>query len=144
MENLSILSVVLGTLTPMIIGFLYYSKWLFGPAWMDSIGKTEEDLQGANMAVIMGLALVMSFLITFFFINFNNSPGQEGEFDTFGHGAFHGIVIFVVMAMPIMVTNSLFERKSAKNILINLGYWLVTFVILGGLVDALNHWPNEA
>jgi hypothetical protein len=135
-------SMVIATLIPMVMGFVWYHKAVFGKAWMDSIGMTEEKAKNANMPVVFGVSLVMAFLLAFFFVNFNNGPGQEGEYDSFKHGAFHGVFITIVVVMPVMVTNALFEQKSWKNILINLGYWAVTLALVGGVVDAMNHWAN--
>ena len=143
MGTINWLSMVIATLIPLVVGFIYYNKNLFGTAWMNSLGKTEEDLKKGNKAVIFGLSIVLSFLLAFFLLNFNNSPGQEGEFDTFKHGAFHGFFISVVVGIPIMVINGLFELKKAKNMLINIGYWILTLVLMGGVVDAMNHWPNS-
>jgi hypothetical protein len=124
----------------MVMGFVWYHKALFGKAWMDSIGMTEEKAKQANMPVMFGLSLVMAALIAFFFVNFNNGPGQEGEFDTFKHGAAHGVIIALFVVMPVMITNGLFEQKSWKNMLINLGYWVITLALMGGVIDAMNHW----
>jgi hypothetical protein len=135
-------SMVIAALIPMVMGFVWYHKAVFGKAWMDSIGMTEEKAKNANMPVVFGVSLVMAFLLAFFFVNFNNGPGQEGEYDSFKHGAFHGVFITIVVVMPVMVTNALFEQKSWKNILINLGYWAVTLALVGGVVDAMNHWAN--
>ncbi|MBT8267941.1 MAG: DUF1761 domain-containing protein [Flavobacteriaceae bacterium] len=142
MEPINWLSMVIATLTPLVVGFIYYNKNVFGKAWLISLGKTEEDLKQGNKALIFGLSIVLSFLLAFFLLNFNNSPGQEGEFDTFRHGAWHGIFISVVVGIPIMVINGLFELKKAKNLLINIGYWVLTLALMGGVIDAMNHWPN--
>ena len=142
MENVNWLSLIIAALVPTAMGMLYYSKLLFGKAWMDSIGMTEEKQKSANMPVIMGISLVLAFLMAFFFLNFNNSPGQEGEFDTFGHGAAHGVIISLFLVLPVFISNALFEQKSWKNILINALYWIITLAIMGGIVDAMNHWPN--
>ena len=142
MENVNILSLVISTLIPMVLGTLWYSKALFGKAWMDSIGMTEEKQKSGNMPLMMGLSLVMAFLISFFLLNFNNGPGQEGAFDTFGHGVAHGIVISLFLIIPAFVSNGLFEQKPWKNIVINGLYWMVSLALMGGVIDAMNHWPN--
>jgi hypothetical protein len=142
MENVNWLSLILAAFVPMIMGFIYYHKSLFGQVWMDSIGMTEEKAQEANMPVVFGVSFVMSFLIAFFLMNFNNGAGQEGEFDTFKHGAAHGVIISFFFVIPIFITNGLFEQKSWKNMLINAGYWLLTLAIMGGIVDVMNHFPN--
>jgi Protein of unknown function (DUF1761) len=142
MENLNWLSMIIATLIPLIIGFIYYNPKVLGTVWMKSLGLSEEDLKKGNMAVTFGVSLIMSFLIAFFLVNFNNSPGQEGEFDNFGHGAWHGVFIGVVVAMPVLVTNGLFELKNFKNLVLNVTYWLITLGLMGGVLDAMNHWPN--
>lgn len=143
MENVNWLSVIIAVLMPTIIGFIYYNPKVAGTAWMRSLGKTEEDFQGGNMGVIFGVSLVMSIILTFFLIGFNNSPGQEGQYDTFGHGAFHGALLGLFVAMPVLVTNGLFEQKNFKNLAINVIYWVITLALMGGILDAMNHFPNE-
>ena len=70
---------VIATLTPMIIGFVYYHKAVFGKAWMDSIGMTEEKARSANMPLVFALSLVFSFLLAFFMLINVNGEGQEGQ-----------------------------------------------------------------
>ena len=67
---------------------------------------------------------------------------QEGEFDTFKHGAWHGIFIAIAVATPIIVVNGLFGHKAWKKILINILYWVITLALMGGILDAMNHWTN--
>ena len=144
MESVNWASMAIATIIPMVVGFIYYNPKVFGNVWMKSLGITEEDIKKQNMAKTYGIAIVMSFILSYFLMNFNNSPGQEGEFDTFQHGAFHGLVLTIFIAMPILMTNGLFELKNLKNIFINIGYWLITLVLMGGVLDAMNHWPNVA
>ena len=109
---------------------------------MASIGMTEEKQKSANMGMVLGISIVMSFLIAFFMLNFCNGPCQEGVFDTFKHGAAHGAIISVFFVIPIFITNGLFEQKSWTNMLINAGYWLITLAIMGGILDGMNHFPG--
>ena len=133
MENsISWLSLLLATIVPMVLGMIYYHKALFGKAWMSSFGLDEEKLKGGNMPVMMGGAIVMAFLISFFLLQWTNGLSQEGEFDTFRHGAFHGFLISVFVVIPISISRSLFERRSIKGTLINGLYWLICLVIMGG------------
>jgi hypothetical protein len=111
---------------------------------MELTGMTEEKAKEANMAVVFGVSLVMSILLSFFLLGFNNSPGQEGEFDTFGHGAFHGFIVGLLIVTPAFVTNGLFEQQPWKLTLINVFYWIITITIMGGIIDAMNHFPNVA
>lgn len=142
MGEINWLSVVIAAIIPSIMGFAWYSPMLFGKAWMDSIGMTEEKARSANMPVIMGISLVLAFFMAFFLIANVNGPGQEGEFDTFKHGALHGAIVGIMIVVPTFISNGLFEQKSWKNMLINVAYWTVTLAIMGGVLDAMNHWKD--
>ena len=143
MPSPNFLAIILAALIPMLMGFIYYHPKVFGKAWMQSLGLTEEDLKKGNMAVIFGVSLLMSFLLSMFLLVNVDGPGQEGQFDSFKHGAFHGTLIGFMVAMPVLVTNGLFERKNMKNLAINTVYWVITIALMAGVIDALNHWPNE-
>ncbi|NND77080.1 MAG: DUF1761 domain-containing protein [Flavobacteriales bacterium] len=133
------LSIVLAALVPMVVGFIYYHKALFGRVWMDSIGMTDEKIKEANMAVTFGVSFLMSAFIAFFMFVFCNGVGQDvPEFDTFKHGAAHGVIISLFFVIPIFITNGLFEQKSWSNMLINAGYWIITLALIGGIVDVMN------
>jgi hypothetical protein len=143
MGDINWLSIALSAIIPMVMGFIWYHKALFGTMWMKETGITEEKAKEANMAVTFGVSLLLSAMLSFFLLNFNNSPGQEGPFDTFGHGAAHGLIVGLFIVVPVFITNGLFEQLSWKRMLINVFYWLVTIAIMGGIMDAMNHWPNE-
>lgn len=148
-------------LIPMLIGAVYYHPAVMGRAWMKSNGFTEETLKGGNMAVIFGvsyllsvfLAVMVSFMVihqtgTFAAMNpevleagsptqadFNAWYAKYGDrFRTFGHGALHGTLAAFMIALPIVGINALFERRGWKYILIHLGYWLITLILMGGLL----------
>ena len=140
MENVNWLSFIIAMLIPMILGFIWYHKAVFGKPWMADTGVTEEKAKEANMAVTFGLSFVMAAILSFFLINFNNGAGQEGEFDTFKHGAFHGAFLGIVVVMPVFITNGLFEMKPWRLIFINTGYWIVALALMGGVLDAMNSW----
>jgi len=142
-------------LIPMVVGFLYYHPKTFEPAWMKSTGLTREDVDGGNMAMIMGISFLLSCVISMMMINWTNhqlslqslfvmDPSFEdtgskmrtlfdsvmSEYGTrhrsFGHGAAHGVFAGL----------GLFERKSWKHIFISAGYWFITLVLICGVTSA--------
>lgn len=53
------------------------------------------------------------------------------------HGLAHGFLIAGLFLMvPIIVTNALFERKSFKYIMLNIGYWMLTLITMGIIIAA--------
>lgn len=143
MENVNWIALIVAALSTLVIGFIWYGP-LFGKAWMKETGITEQQAQ-KGMILRFSISVVLAFIAVFFI--FANSvitggmpPDLHGvevtKFHTFGHGVIHGIMTALFIAMPVLVTNALFEQKSIKYILINVGYWVVTFAIMGGIVNA--------
>ncbi len=147
----------------MAVGALWYGP-LFGKASMEEAGMTIEKIEDANMAKIYGVATVFSILFAggilpivvhqmgaygtlanlgvdtagsetnLYFADFMAKYGNE--FRTFKHGALHGAMTGIFMALPLIGTNALFERKSWKYIFINAGSWLVSATLVGGVISA--------
>lgn len=157
--EINFLAILVAAVSALVVGFVWYNPKVFGNAWMKAAGMTEDQIKGGNMAVIFGMALLFAFLLAFgmqmltihqigafgmiggdlanakpSFTAFMEDYGNA--YRDFGHGAFHGTFAGVLFAMSIIGTNALFERKSAKYILINSGYWIVTMAIMGGIVCA--------
>lgn len=159
----NLLTVALAALVPLVMGFIWYGPALFKNAWMKEVGFTDESMKGANMGLIFGLSYVLSFLLAFFmqtivihqfgaqstlmgepgfaegtgeaFTYFQDFLAKYGDrFRTFGHGALHGALLGVFVVLPVMGTNALFERKSFKYVAINVGYWIVTMALMGGVL----------
>ena len=61
--------------------------------------------------------------------------GGEASNDTFKHGAFHGGFLGLFVALPLIVQKALFEQRGLKYTLINVGYWVVTLALMGGILD---------
>jgi hypothetical protein len=58
------------------------------------------------------------------------------NFRTFKHGMLHGTVFGVMFVTPLIAINAMFERKGFKYIAINAGYWIVSLMLMGGLISA--------
>jgi len=140
-NNLNYLSLALSTIIPMVVGFIYYHPKVAGTIWMQANGFTLESLGKGPKPIMFLVALVLSFLLSMF-VNFNvTGPGQEVAEDghsyvTFQHGIVHGIILTVVFVAPILGTMGIFEKKSMKWFLVNIGYWLITLCIMAGILSA--------
>ncbi len=155
----------LASAIPILVGFIWFNPRLFGKAWMESSGLTEEKIKGNNMGRTLSLTLAFSFFIAFslqymvihqfhLFSMLLSEPGIKepgsaiyelykdlmvrfgDNFRTFKHGAFHGLIAGVTLAFPLIAINALFEMKSFKYIFINSGYWTLSLILMGGLICA--------
>lgn len=144
--EMNYLPIIVAGLVPMIVGAIYYGP-LLGKQWQSAAGLSDEDIASGNMPLIYSLALLMSMFISFG-INLlteltHGSFGSDDSFIpgsdyNFGHGAFHGVTFACLTIIPALVIVSLFHRMTAKNILINVGYWIITCALIGGITDAWN------
>lgn len=146
MPEVNYIAVVVAALVPGIMGAIYYGP-LLEKQWLSSMEKTKEEMVPNNMPVSYGLALVMALIISLFMkfvmelVHKDVSDAGELIFashHTFGHGAFHGILLCLSFAVPVIVSLGLFQKNSAKNILLNVAFWLICFALMGGILDVWN------
>lgn len=155
--EINFLAILAAAVSALVVGFVWYNPKIFGNAWMKAAGMTDEQVKGGNMAKIFGLALLFAIMLAFSLQGMtihqvgamsmvggdveNALPSYQAFMDdygdafrTFKHGAFHGVLAGIFIALPILGTNALFDRKGAKYIFINSGYWIVTLAIMGGII----------
>ncbi|MFZ4478137.1 MAG: DUF1761 domain-containing protein [Saprospiraceae bacterium] len=159
------IALFVAALVPLLLGFVWYHPKVFGNTWMKLTGLTMEDGRKMNMPLVFGLtylfglfiALQMNFMVIhqahlYSLIaaepNASDPTSEAGamvkafmdkfghNYRTFKHGAFHGILAGLFLALPLLAINSLFERKSWSYIFINAGYWIVCLAVMGGIICA--------
>ena len=157
--ELNFLAILVAALSTLVVGFLWYNPKTFGTIWMRESGMTEEKMKGSNMALIFGMSIFYAFLMAMI-INtivvhqfgalglIGGDPALAkpsyaafmadygGDFRTFKHGMLHGFMTGLFLALPIVGTNALYERRSWKYTLIVGGFWIVCFTIMGGILCA--------
>jgi len=128
----SYLAIFIGGLIPMLLGFIWYHPKIFGGPWMKSLGFTEESLKQGNMGLTMGLALVISMAMSW--LNNAYASHTEPGMSQFVHGFYHGAFYMGVPGALVLASNSLFQRNSLTNILINVVYWIVALGLMGSFL----------
>lgn len=165
----SFISIPVAALASMVIGFIWYNPKVMGTVWMKSAGITdpEKHSEGANMAVIFGLSIFFACLLALALLPMTvhqtaigslvqdmnlakdakiellvngESIAYGDKFRTFKHGAFHGTIMGILVALPILGTNALYERRGFKYIAVNAGYWIICMAVMGGIICG---WPTN-
>jgi hypothetical protein len=128
LSQINYLAVFVGALSSFVIGYLWYSSFLFGNVWMKEAGLSEEKINQANMVKIFSLSFLLALIICF---NLAAFLGPDAGF-VWGMtaGGLAGIG-WVTASLGILY---LFERKLLKFFLINAGYQAVTYVVAGGII----------
>jgi len=123
-------AVLVSTLATFVIGSIWYSPILFANAWMKELGLTKEGMGKVNMFKIFGISFLLMLIIAFNLAAFIG-PQSDLQFGLTA-GALAGFG-WVAAAMGI---NYLFERKSFRFWLINAGYMVVSFTLMGAIIGA--------
>lgn len=155
--EINFLALLVAALSTLVVGFIWYNPKVFGTIWMTETGMTEEKAKNANMIKIFGMSIVYAFFIAFILqmltIHQFGALGMVGgdptlakpsyeafmadygdNFRTFKHGALHGFMTGLFFAIPLVGTNSLYEGRSWKYVLVTGGFWTVCFTIMGAII----------
>ena len=125
------LAVAAAAISDFAVGALWYSPLMFYKPWMKANNFTLADLEKGNPAVIYGLTLVCSFIISYnlaFFLGDAKTDAVWGL--TAGFLAGLG---WSAMGLWII---ALFERRPPSYFWIHAGYLTVAFSLQGLIIGA--------
>jgi Protein of unknown function (DUF1761) len=130
LSSLNYVAIAAAALLSFVIGGLWYSPILFARAWMREAGLSEEQTRQANMARLFGLSALAALVMAF------NLAAFIGPKATLGFGLAAGAATgigWVAMSLGVIY---LFEQRSVKLWLINSGYQLVSYTLMGAVLGA--------
>jgi hypothetical protein len=126
--SLNWLAVLLASLSSFLIGGLWYSL-LFAKPWQKAAGVSDEQAKTGVVRVFVGsflLSLVMAASLAAFI-------GAGGAV----FGLLAGLAAGVTWVAAAFGVNYLFERRSLRLFLINAGYNVITFGVMGLIIGAM-------
>lgn len=125
--NINWIAVIIAAVSAFLVGAVWYGP-LFSKTWQKLVGLADKDLQKDMVRTFGGafvLTLVMSITLAFFIGN-----------NDLSFGLFAGLAAGIGWVATALGINYLFERKSLKLYLINAGYNVVTFALMGAIIGA--------
>lgn len=126
-QNLNWLAIIVAALSTFMIGGLWYS--VFEKPWMAANHFTQEDLKKRRMPLVFGLSFFFALLMAL------NLAMFIGKGDL-AFGTFAGFMAgFGWVALGIAII-ALFENRPLKYVLINGGYMIVSFTLMGAILGA--------
>lgn len=125
------LAVVVATASSFALGGLWYGP-LFSKAWMRLTGMTKEKGAQASMALTFGGTAVLNLLIA---VALALLMGSHAGWHAGLHTGLFSSLFFVATSIGVIY---LFEQQPLKLWLINSGYQVVNFSIMGSIIGA---WP---
>jgi hypothetical protein len=130
--DVNYLAALVAMVAAMVIGAVYYMPAVAGRVWMNAIGKTPEDLKAANRPALYIVTAVLAFLQAVTISAVCGWAGADGVAD----GALIGLLLWIGMAVPVISVTFIFEGRKRINHLISGGYYLISLVVMGGIVGA--------
>ena len=125
------LAVVAAALSTFVVGGLWYSPVLFGKVWLKANGFTEAQAQSFNKARAFGGAFLLALVMSANLAMFLADPTT-----TLLWGMTAGALAGVGWVAAGLAVVALFENRSLSYILVNGGYLIVSFVLMGAILGA--------
>ena len=123
--SVNLLAVLVAALAYYAGGALWYSPVLFGKQWMVLVGLTEEETKGAWKSY--GTALVGALLISYGLARIEMYLNVV----TFSGGLHTGFWSWLCFVVTTSATNNSFAGRPLKLLLIDSGYHLYGFLVIG-------------
>lgn len=126
MENINHLAVISCAIFNLLLGAIWYSPALFYHSWKKENKLTDEHFKSISFGKMYLISFTLSLIIAYnmaFFLGDDTTDWKWGLTAGFLTGFGWAAMIFSIIA--------LFELKSWKYILINSGYIVVYFSIIG-------------
>lgn len=126
------LAVLVAAASSMVIGFVWYHPAVFGKQWMKAMGKSESQLKKEAASkpymypAMFVASLVMSYVLAHIVF--------YTESVTFMDGALAGFWAWLGFVVTTAFTDVLFENKSQQLYMLKIGFYLVTMVVMGGIL----------
>jgi hypothetical protein len=157
--NFLVLSLV--SLFPLALKIVWYHPSVFGSA-LDTSQANEGPYKTSNKFLMLVSGVVLSYMLSVF-LSLNvihqyalnsivmgpdlQDPNSEASiwlkaslakyghnYRTFGHGAFHGFLAALFFALPVVALGVTQQHKNFKYIAIQLGYWILSLTLMGGVI----------
>lgn len=154
-------------LIPFFIAYAWFHPKVFGgTTWAEVAGLTQAQNDTPIKPYQLGLSIVLNFFLAFGI--YNLAVHESGVFGmvsadsaalttgtaaaflaeysgrhlSFGHGMIHGgIQTILCFILPIIGYAVIFERKSKKYLFVNLGFWIVSLALMGGVISQWGATP---
>ena len=133
-------SVLAASVATMILGFLWYSPFLFAKPWTLAMGydpndkaKMEEMRKGAGK--LYGITFITSLLSAFVLAKIIDVTTVNAVL----YGMKIGFAVWLGFVTTVQLTSTLFKKRPIKLYLIDTGYQLVCYLVMGAI---LARWPK--
>jgi hypothetical protein len=125
--SINYLAILAAGIASMLVGFAWYSRALFGPAWAKYRGIDMHDPKlGGVYAATFAATLLSAFALGVLVVRIH--PGG-----VLG-GLKLGLLVWLGFTMTVQLTAALFSHKNRTLFFIDTGYQLVCYLAMGAIL----------
>ena len=136
MIKINWMAIIVLVVVHQLLGFLWYSPFVLGGAWMDAVGLVPEDIDPATsvpFAIAIAASLALNVTLAWLFTRLYVTSAMSGMWVAF--------ICWLGFFVLNSATHSAFEGESVNLILISGAKDLVAFLISGAVLGA---WVRKA
>ena len=130
MSSINWLAVLVAAIIQFVIGWAWYSPYLFGRKWLALKGAGADPMKGQSPAKAMAGSFVAGLISAAVLAYMVVLTGVT----TFGGGLWLGTLLWLGFVGAVMITDVLFDGKKPGLYLISAGYFLVAFALMGAVL----------
>jgi hypothetical protein len=128
-------AVALAGAATMVIGFLWYSPLLFARPWMVAMGYDPDDKtriaeMQKSAGPMYGISLLASLLSAFVLAKILVGLTIYSAL----YGMKIGLAVWLAFVATVQLTDKMFGQRPMKLFLINTGYQLVCYLVMGAIL----------
>ena len=128
--HVNYIAVIVAAIIQFMLGALWYSPVLFAKKWIALIGLNPDTPSKGNMPLQFGSALIAALISSHALACIISLSASA----TILSGAYIGFLCWLGFTAATSFTTSLFSRKPLQLWMIDEGYYLVSFVVAGGIL----------
>jgi surface polysaccharide O-acyltransferase-like enzyme len=133
-------AVLVAAVATMVVGFLWYSPFLFARPWMLAMGYDPDNKAKLDeMRKSAGKSYALSFLASLVAAFVLGKIIDVATVDSVLYGMKIGFAVWLGFVTTVQLTAKLFGNQPTKLYLINTGYQLVCYLVMGAILAV---WPR--
>lgn len=136
--EINYIAVLILVLLNMILGFIWYSPYIFGNEWMKLLGKDMSFFKNAGI-----MPFIVAFISSVFTIYTIAWVFKQLQIQSFIKGIFYAIVFWFGFLFCELLTIDQMELRHYGLTWINAGKSFVTFVMSGFLLGFWNRFSEK-
>jgi hypothetical protein len=129
--EINFLAVLVASVVSMVVGFLWYSPFLFAKPWMKLSGMTKDKMAKANMTKTYGVSFVVAIVTAYVLAHVMGLSMNFYNYSGLMTGLSSAFWMWLGFVMPVQLTGWLFDGKALNLFLINTGYQLASLLAMG-------------